>query len=187
VIVTDAIQVRVLGTAELLAKIDRLKDFHQSPRLLALFSDAGEAYRILVHRDAPKASRMLVQSFNYQVTGFGTPQIQLRLGFDQRASRYARYVEMGTSASVRTPRLRSFMFWQTMGPRGKTVQNTVFGLKGQKGYTSHFARRVRHPGTPAANGGTGFFLKHLDTVRDAMVKALKRTLDEEIQSAGGRP
>jgi hypothetical protein len=178
--VTDAIQVRVLGTAELLAKIDRLKDFHQSPRLLALFSDAGEAYRILVHRDAPKASRMLVQSFNYQVTGFGTPQIQLRLGFDQRASRYAKYVEEGTSPSVRMARLKRFMFWQTNGR--KTV-DIPYGFKGKKAYTPHFARRVNHPGTKPQP----FFLKHLETIRAGMLKSLKQVLDEELRSAGGRP
>jgi hypothetical protein len=176
----DPIQVRVLGTRELMAKLDRLQTFHRSPRLQALLNDAGQAYVLLAQRAAPKDTHALSRSLHHTVEGFGTPQVKVRVGFDFRASRYAYYVEHGSGPSVRYPRLKKFMHWFSAGPGGKTIQEP-WGLKGQKGYMSHFARRVNHPGTKPQP----FFLKHLEVIRDGFIKGLKQAVDEELQ-AGGR-
>lgn len=173
-------QVRVLGTKVLLAKINKLEGFTKSPRLRGLFEDTGQAYVIRARRDAPRATRMLVASMGHQVTNFGTPHIRLRVGFDNRASRWARYVEFGSGPSVRFPRLKRWMHWFSMGEGGKTIQEP-WGLQGQGGYTSNFRKHVRHPGTKP----NPFFLKHLPEIRKLLLLGIKQAIDEELRAAAG--
>lgn len=180
--VTNALQVRVFGTKALTAKIRKIQGFATSPRMRALFEDAGEAYVLLARRDAPKATRMLSRSINHRTEGFGTPRITLKVGFDERSSRWARFVEFGSGPSVRIPRLKRWMHWFSNGEGGKTIQE-AHGLQGQGGYTSNFRKRVRHPGTRPQP----FFLKHLPDIQKRLLQGLKQVLDEEIKSAGDGP
>lgn len=165
-------EVQVFGTKELVDKIGKVGGYLSSPRFKALLHDAGEAYRLAAWREAPKQSRDLAKSVNAQVHNFGTPNVQLRIGFDQRGSRYARHVEFGTGPSVRMARARRFMHWFTAGPGGKTIQQP-WGLKGQSRWTSHFAKIVRHPGTKAQP----FFLKHLAPIRTRLIEIMQKHLD----------
>lgn len=171
------VKVEIIGTPELMAKLRKMGGFMRSPRLLALCNDAGEAYRILAYQAAPKASRTLASSIGYVVQNFGTPDLQIRVGFDERASRWAQYVEFGAGPSTRTPRIKRWMHWFTGGD-GKTIQEP-FGMKGQDGYTSHFAKKVNHPGTKAQP----FFFKHMPLIRDRLVAGIQKIMQEELNSS----
>lgn len=173
------VQVQVLGTAELMAKLKKLESFMKGPRLLSLCHDAGEAYRLLAYSTAPKASRTLASSIGYTIQNFGTPELQIRVGFDERASRWAQYVEFGSGNSTRYPRLKRWMHWFTDGPGGKTVQEP-FGLQGQSGYTSHFAKKVNHPGTRPQP----FFFQHMPTIREKLIRGLQRLINDELNQTG---
>lgn len=169
--------VRFTGAYSLKARLDRLRDFTKSDRFRALLHGAGEAYVILARRDAPKQTRVLANSLFHRVENFGTPQITLRIGFNDPGSRYAAYVERGASASIRVPRLRRYMHWFTSSS-GKTIPQP-HGLKGQTGYTSHYARRVRHPGVRPRP----FFMKHLPFIRERLLKGVANALNEELGRA----
>lgn len=173
------VRVEVLGTAQLMAKLKKLENFMRSPRLFALCHDAGEAYRLLAYQSAPKASRTLATSIGYEVKNFGTPELQIRVGFDERASRWAQYVEFGSKSSTRYPRLKRWMHWFTDGESGKTIQEP-YGLQGQTGYKSHFARKVNHPGTKPQP----FFFQHMPNIREKLVRGLQRLINEELNQAG---
>lgn len=176
----DAFQVRFLGSKALLAKIGKLEGFTRSPRLLAIFKDAGEAYVLRARAAAPKASRMLVSALGHQVRNFGTPHISLKVGFDERASRWASYIEFGSGPSVRVPRLKRWMHWFSAGQGGKTIQQP-YGLQGQGAYYSNFRSWVKHPGTKPQP----FFLKHLHSIRNTLVREIKRAIDEELRASKG--
>lgn len=175
----EPFQVRVFGTENLMAKLNTLESFHRSPKLRALLEDGGEAYVILARRDAPKNTRMLVAAMHHEVRNFGTPLVQLRIGFDERASRWAQYVEFGSNSSIRRPRLKKYMHWFSAGHGGKTIQQP-YGLKGQDAYYSNFRRVVRHPG----NKAIPFFLKHLPFIRDRLLNGMVRILNEEMNRSG---
>jgi hypothetical protein len=173
------VQVQVFGTQELMAKLQKLQNFMKSPRLKALCNDAGEAYRLLAYQAAPKDTRTLAASIGYLVENFGTPDLKIKIGFDERASRWAQFVEFGSGESTRYPRMKRWMHWFTQGD-GKTVQTAVYGLDGVGGYKSHFAKKVKHPGTKAQP----FFFKHMPTIREKLVRGLQRLIQEELDSAG---
>ena len=174
----NSFEIRINGTDALMSKLNKLQNFTKSQQFRACLEDAGQAYVILAHRDAPRDTHMLAKSYHHRVEGFGTPTVKVRIGSAGPASRYAWYVENGTKASVRTPRLARLMFWYSAGPGGKTIK-VPYGL-GKTGYTSNFRRVVRHPGTPAIP----HFLKHLPTIRAALLRQMTRVLNEELSSAG---
>lgn len=173
------ISVVLFGTPNLIEKLNVLKDFSKSPRFRAALEDAGQAYVLLAREKAPKASRTLVSSIGHEIRNFGTPEVQLRIGFDNRASRWARHVEFGTGPSSRVPRTKKYMHWFTDGPGGKTIQEP-WGMRGQNGYTSNFAKWVMHPGTKAQP----FFLEHLPNIRNRLIRALHRIMNEELNTKG---
>ena len=177
----EPFQVRVVGADNLMAKLNTLESFHRSPKLQALLGDAGEAYVILARRDAPKDTRMLVAAVHHDIQNFGSPLVKLRIGFDERASRWAQYVEFGSNSSVRRPRLKKYMHWFSAGHGGKTIQQP-YGLKGQDAYYSNFRKVVRHPGTKPQP----FFLKHLPFIRDRLLKGMTRLLEDELNAQGPR-
>lgn len=172
-----ALEVQLVGNDQLLAKLTQAQGYLASQRFLALLNDAGQRYVDLAAQSAPKDTRFLARSLNYRVEGFGTPQVKLRIGFDQRAQRYAPHVEFGTGASTRFARNRRWMHWFTAGPGGKTVQQP-YGLQGQSRFSSHFAKVVHHPGTRPQP----FFLKHLPIVGNRLAQLIRKQLVESLGS-----
>ena len=172
-----ALEVRLVGSDRLMAALQRGQGYFASHRFRALLEDAGQTYTLLASQAAPRDTRLLARSIHHRVEKFGTPQVLLRIGIDQRAQHYASHVEFGTAASVRFPRNRNWMHWFTNGPGGKTVQQP-FGLKGQSRFTSYFAKQVRHPGTRPQP----YFLKHMPVVGGRLVQMLRKHIAEALGS-----
>jgi HK97 gp10 family phage protein len=177
---TPLVQIQVLGTEELIKRLVALGNLHKSPRMRALFEDAGMAYVVLAQQDAPKDTRELKSGIHHRVTGFGTQYIAVRIGVQGPAARYARFVEEGTKPSVRFPRNRRWMHWY-QDAAGKTLQ-IPYGLKDvPAGARSIFAKKVHHPGTPARP----FFFKHMPVIRGRLLAGIDRLMAEALSGQQG--
>ena len=175
----NLIQVKVFGTPQIMAKLDAIKGFSSSPQFRAILEDTGEAYVLLARQAAPKETRTLAASINKTIENFGTPRPRIRIGIDQRASRWAHYVERGSGPSSRIARVKKYMHWFTDGAGGKTIQ-MPYGMKGQTGFTSNFAKWVMHPGTKAQP----FFFQHLEKIVNKLRTAIHRSLNKIIGEKG---
>jgi hypothetical protein len=169
------IEVRLSGGKEMLEKLKAAQGYLASRRFLGMLNDAGQAYVLLAWKDAPKQSRLLARSLTHVVENAGTSAVRLRVG---SWAKYAAHVEFGTGSSPRSAVNRRWMQWFTSGPGGKTIQEPS-GMRGQKGYTSVFAKHVQHPGTKPQP----FFLKHLPTIGGRLFAMILSDL-KKIMSGG---
>lgn len=179
----ESIKVEVLGTQELMDKINRVAGFTSSPQFRAILFDAGSAYVALARGSVPTQLFNLQNSIDFEIESFGSPQVTLRIGAGSPAVRYAAYVEFGTKPSIRRPIFAKVMSW-LVDSAGKTIQIPV-GFKGRSGVPKNagqiFAHEVHHPGTRPQP----FFFQHMPRISGLTVKAIGDALDKILAEQSG--
>lgn len=184
----SAVEVVLIGSQELMKKIEYFGNFLSSIEFRSILEDAGQLYVDLAKQAAPisrnpgatglTAGGALRGSINYTVENFGSDAAQVRVGAGGPGARYAMYVEFGTEPSMRVPINKTVMHWVEDGA-GRTVQFPwVAGAKypAGGGWTDKFRQFVWHPGTRAQP----FFFQQMPIVADRLTMAIQRAIETRI-------
>lgn len=165
-------RIEVRGQKELLKKINFLRSFFRSTALRTVLEDAKNFMVRMAIQRAPKDTFSLSQSIDGVVKGFGSTNVNIRIGTPKR---YAIFQEFGTTRKnypIR-PVNKKALFWTSegtfTGPRGGERQATVFT----------FASKVTHPGFKAQP----FLRPALQEAKPRLIQALERILNEHLSGA----